>query len=376
MFTKGKHGFLKMLFAVLGASLAFGLLLFFLVLNFVPGTRPAPSTPQNQIGNTVATPSPQRLSLETQNPPVSGATVSKSAIPGVVGISVLKVDSKSMFKSSTSQTWGVGSGIIVSPNGYILTNNHVAGGQNKRIIISLQDGRNIDGTTVWADPVLDLAVVKITADNLTVLPLGDATTLQVGEPAFAIGNPLGLQFQRTVTSGIISALNRTIEVDNNYMEDLIQTDASINPGNSGGPLLNSRGEVVGVNTIKVTSAEGLGFAVPINVAKPIIRQLEQGGDFTEAYMGIFAYDKEILPYLDSKIQLDSGIYVANVDKGCPAEKAGIKPGCIITEVDGNKISTMMQLRSYIYSKRPGDTIHVTHITGGRSITVPIKLSAR
>ena len=147
--------------------------------------------------------------------------------------------------------------VIVSGDGYILTNHHVAGGRNKKIIVSLSDGREVEGTTVWSESVLDLAIVKVNADRLTEVPLGNSDEITVGEPAIAIGNPLGLQFQRSVTSGVISALDRTIKIETdegyNYMEDLIQTDASINPGNSGGPLLNQKGEVIGINTVKVAS---------------------------------------------------------------------------------------------------------------------------
>jgi serine protease Do len=186
--------------------------------------------------------------------------VAKIATAGVVGITVESIHEESLFDRNSNREIGVGSGVIVSSDGYILTNNHVAGGKNNKLTVSIADGRNVTGRVVWADPVLDLAVVKVDLTGLTPLVLGDATKLEVGEPAIAIGNPFGLEFQRSVTSGIISALNRTIRIETetgpNYMEDLIQTDASINPGNSGGPLLNSRGEVIGINTVKVSSAEG------------------------------------------------------------------------------------------------------------------------
>jgi serine protease Do len=376
MFDRRKSGFLRTFLIIVASSLGIGVLLFISVTGLIANNSPQIKPPQQQAGTPDLQPQPQQLGVDIANGTYAGTTVAKNSIPGVVGISVLKVDSDSIFQSRTSEKWGVGSGVIVTSNGYILTNNHVAGGKNKRIVISFHDGSNLDGKTVWADPVLDLAIVKVTANNLRFIPLGNAETLQVGEPAIAIGNPLGLQFQRTVTSGIISALNRTIKVDNNFMEDLIQTDASINPGNSGGPLLNSRGEVVGINTIKVSSAEGLGFAVPINVAVPIINKFKQKGSFKETYMGVFAYDKEIIPYLNNKIRLDNGIYVVKVDAAGPAAKSGIKVGCIITEVDGNKINTMLQLRTYLYTKIPGDTINVTHLTGGKSMRVPIKLAAK
>lgn len=299
--------------------------------------------------------------------PVAQA-VAKKATAGVVGITVERVNEDNLFKSGNETEIGVGSGVVVSQDGYILTNNHVAGGKSRRIIVSFADGRNVDGEVVWADPVLDLAVVKVNLTGLTPLALGDASRLSVGEPAIAIGNPLGLEFQRTVTSGIISALNRTIKIETesgtNYMEDLIQTDASINPGNSGGPLLNSNSEVIGINTVKVSSAEAMGFAIPINITKPIIDKLITTGSFTEPYLGFFAYDKGVLQYMIGDEALQMGLYVAHVDPEGPAYGAGIREGCLIKQVDGIDITTMLQLRTYIYSKNPGDTINITHLMHG------------
>lgn len=309
--------------------------------------------------------------------------VAKIAIPSVVGITVEKMETGRIFSNAPPQV-GFGSGVIVSEDGYILTNHHVAGGRNNRITVSLHDGRNVDGRTVWADNVLDLAVVKINLTGLPVAKLGDATSLEVGEHAIAIGNPLGLEFQRSVTSGIISAVNRTIRIETqtgvNYMEDLIQTDASINPGNSGGPLLNARGEVVGINTVKVTAAEAMGFAIPINVAAPIVEKLVSTGTFTEAYIGLFAYDKSLLPYVDGvdPAYLDKGVYVAHIDEEGPAYKAGLRLGCIISEIDGKEINTMLQLRTILFSKNPGDTIMVRHLMHeeDRWVTVPVVLQEK
>jgi len=309
-------------------------------------------------------------------------TVAKKATDGVVGITVERVSRESLFDHDRRTEVGFGSGVVVSSDGYILTNNHVAGGKSNRIVVSFADGRNVDGEVVWADPVLDLAAVKVNLTGLTPLALGDATKLEVGEQAIAIGNPLGLEFQRTVTSGIISALNRTISIEtengSNYMEDLIQTDASINPGNSGGPLLNAKGEVVGINTIKVSSAEGMGFAIPINIAKPIVDKLVKSGTFTEPYLGLFAYDKNVIPNIDGAASVPGGVYVAHVDENGPAFRGGIRKGCIIRKVDGEEINTMMQLRTYIYSKSPGDSIQVTHLMHGTNswVTTTIVLAQK
>lgn len=306
-------------------------------------------------------------SLTSLSLPVA-QTVARIATDGVVGITAEKVTEGEMFRQSSSTQVGVGSGVIVSTDGYILTNNHVAGYESTRIIVSLADGRDVEGAVVWADPVLDLAVVKVGLTDLKPLVLGDASKLHVGENAIAIGNPMGLEFQRTVTSGIISALNRTIEVSSNgqtnYMEDLIQTDASINPGNSGGPLLNSKGEVIGINTIKVTSAEAMGFAIPVNVTKPIVEKLIATGEFNEPYMGLFAYDKNVIPYVDGDANVDCGIYIAYIDNAGPAYKAGLREGCIIRQIDGVDINTMLELRTYIYYKAPGDTINISYTVDG------------
>lgn len=377
---KPKGNYLKMFLIALIASVGTGIFVFSIMSGYINRNLNIQRSPQLQERTDV--PRPQQLSASTGEGVPIAASIAKSATGGVVGISVLKLEREALFDGNAAEKWGVGSGVIVSPDGYILTNHHVAGGKSKRIVVSLADGSNVDGVTLWSDPVLDLAIVKVNAKGLTPIPLGDANALQVGEPAIAIGNPLGLQFQRTVTSGIISALNRTIKIDTeqgvNYMEDLIQTDASINPGNSGGPLVNSRGEVVGINTIKVASAEAIGFAIPINVAVPIIKQFVQRGEFSEPYIGVFAYDKEVIPFVDGNLKIDTGIYVAEVDESGPAYNNGIRLGCIIKEVDGVKIDTMMQLRTHIYSKRPGDTINVTHVAEetGEIITVPIKLAAK
>lgn len=374
-------------------SLIVGALLLILIWNNIipipprndsvsPGVDSGQKEIDPDIPQDIRVPNPQQIGATISNPTDNIVNVTKSVIDGVVGISVLRANVDSIFDSNTTEKWGVGTGVVVSSDGYILTNHHVAGGKNKKLIVFFSDGTTIDGQTLWSDSVLDLAIVKVNATGLTAIPLGDASKLQVGELAIAIGNPFGLQLQRTVTSGIISALNRTISIDTeqgtNYMEGLIQTDASINPGNSGGPLLNFRGEVVGINTVKIASAEGIGFAIPINVAIPIIQKFKDTGTFKEAYMGIFAYDREAIPFLEQDLKLDNGIYVVKVDQDGPAAKSGIKKGCIILEVDGKPVNTMLELRCIIYSKNPGDVINITHIERetGKIVTTPITLSEK
>ena len=192
------------------------------------------------------------------------------------------------------------------------------------------------------------------------------------------GNPIGFEFRRTVTSGIISAKNRTIKLEeeekSSYMTDLIQTDATINPGNSGGPLIYPNGEVIGINTVKISTAEGIGFAIPINIIKPIIESFKETGTFEEATIGIYAYDKEVVPYLNSSynsINFDKGIYVAQITKNGPASNTELKEADIIISIDEKELNTMNDLREYIYTKKPNDEVTLK-ITRGK-IKKEIKL---
>lgn len=174
--------------------------------------------------------------------------------------------------------------------------------------------------------------------------------------------PFGFEFRRTVTSGIISAKNRTIKIEeenkSSYMTDLIQTDATINPGNSGGPLIYPNGDVLGINTVKISSAEGIGFAVPMNIIKPIIESFKNTGNFEESTIGIYAYDKEVIPYLNasSNVSFEKGIYVAQITKNGPADNTELKEGDIITNIDNTPLNTMNDLRQYIYTKKPNDEV--------------------
>lgn len=290
------------------------------------------------------------------------------ATKSVCGISKLKTTGGSILSKATEDELGLGTGIIVSDKGYILSNTHVTGEKYSTCYITIEDGETYMGTVVWADVDLDLSITKINANNLKVAKLGDSTINKIGQTVYAIGNPIGYEFRRTITSGIISALNRTVKIDENnetsYMSNLIQTDATINPGNSGGPLINVNGEVIGINSVKITSADGMGFAIPINVIKPIINSFNEKESFDEAYIGIAVYDKQIAQYLNLNDRLLNGIYVCSITTNGPASKTELKEKDIIESIDGNKIYTTNELREYIYSKLPGDTI-VLNIKRGK-----------
>ena len=304
-------------------------------------------------------------------------SILEETIKCVVGISKIKNTGSSIFLNNSTSELGLGTGMIVSENGYILTNWHVAGNKYSNCYVTLENGNIYSGNVVWADSDLDLAIVKISVSNLDYIRLGDSDNIKIGEQAYAIGNPIGVEFQRTVTSGIISGIDRTIKIDDengtSYMDDLIQTDATINPGNSGGPLINSNGEVIGINSVKITEAEGIGFAVPINIVKPIIESFNNNGNFEEAYIGIFAYDKNVIPYLNSELKFDSGIYVAQVTKDGPSYNSGLKEGDIITKIDDITINKMSELRSYIYTRKVGDTVNLTVLRKNREYNIQITL---
>lgn len=280
----------------------------------------------------------------------------------VVGISKLKDPGSTILSKTTESELGLGTGVIITQDGYIISNEHVTGGKYSKCYVTLENGSNYDGTVIWEDSNLDLSILKINAKDLPYVNLGDSKNIRVGETVYAIGNPIGFEFRRTVTSGIISAKNRTIKIDENdkqsYMTDLIQTDATINPGNSGGPLIYPNGDVIGINTIKISSAEGIGFAIPINIVKPIIESLKLTGNFEEATIGIYAYDKEVVPYLSTNNlnKFSKGIYVAQITPNGPADNSDLKEADIITCINNVDLNTMNDLREYIYTKKPNDIV--------------------
>lgn len=299
----------------------------------------------------------------------------------VVGISKIVSNDTGIFSLNSEKTLSLGSGIILSDNGFILTNEHVSGGRYSKCYVNVSEtGEEYPGTVVWADSDIDLSIIKIERLGLTPARLGNSDKIKIGNPVYAIGNPIGLEFERTVTSGIVSAVDRTIKLteDENYsyMEDLIQTDAGINHGNSGGPLINKQGEVIGINSVKIEEATGIGFAVPINIVKPIIERIINEGSFTEASIGIYAYDKEVIQYLDNKLKFDTGIYVVSVKPEGSAYKNGLVVGDIITKIDNVELNKMTDLRKYIYSKNVGDKVMLMVERKGKSFGIEIELGKK
>ena len=298
----------------------------------------------------------------------------------VVGISKIEDVGDSVFSENAIEKLGLGTGIIVSSKGYIVTNMHVSGDKYSNCYVTLENGNSYKANVVWADSTLDLSILKINIEGMRSAKLGDSSKVKTGQTVYAIGNPIGYEFQRTVTFGIISAESRTLKFKENntdiLMTDLIQTDADINPGNSGGPLINTKGEVIGINSLKIDSAEGIGFAVPINIIKPIIEKFDKTGKFEEPTIGISGYDKNVIPYLDKDISITSGVYVENIVKGSPAEQKGILKGDIILKIDDKEINTMNELKEYVYSKYPGDGVNLSIKRNGISKNVKINLGKK
>ncbi len=328
------------------------------------------------------------IKIDSQDYTIAEA-IAEKVLPSVVGISTkfTAQGGYGFFGGNYSyDTEGVGTGVIIDPSGYILTNSHViADGEAKQITVSLHDNSTAEGTIIWYDSTLDLAIVKIDKDGLVAAELGDSDELSIGSYAAAIGNPLGLQFERSMSQGIISGLNRTISVSSSTssapttMEGLIQTDASINGGNSGGPLLNSRGQVIGINTAKATNGEGLGFAIPINVAKPIIEQVLATGAVTRPYIGISGFPLEAqTSYSDEQLEeifgTTEGIYVSSVLKDGGAEAAGIEKGDVIIKLNGTPVSTMNKLNTMLITFKPGDVVEVTVLRDKEEITYSVTLT--
>ncbi len=295
--------------------------------------------------------------------------VAAQVTPAVVYVAIRAVV-PSLFGFGQIQQ-GVGSGVIFDPRGYVLTNDHVIAGAQE-IQVVLGDGRQFTGRVVGRSPANDIAVVKIDGQDLPVARLGDSDQLRVGQWVVAIGNALGLEGGPTVTAGVVSALNRTIvDAPGTTFGPLIQTDAAINPGNSGGPLVNLRGEVVGINTAKIQTAEGIGFAIPINKAKEIVQQLLEARP--RPYLGIVSVP--VTPALAAAygLAVSRGVLVVDVEPGSAAERAGIQPGDIIVGFDGRAIGNADDLQAALSDHQPGDRVTIVVNRNGRELPLEVTL---
>lgn len=312
-----------------------------------------------------------KLSSARNTPIVQAA---KKVGPAVVGITN-KALVRDYFNRTQLVEQGSGSGVIYSKDGLIATNNHVVEGAQE-IVVSLPDGKTYSGKVLGTDPTTDLAVVKIEAnEDLPVAEFGDSDSLMVGEPAIAIGNPLGMEFRGSVTAGVISALNRSIDMGERKFK-LIQTDAAINPGNSGGALVNADGQVIGINSAKIaaTGVEGIGFAIPINEAKPILKELAEKGRVVRPYLGVSLLDKNLAQRLGFDLDLRGGLFVVKLFQNGPAYRGGIRPNDIIVKFNGTKVDTVADLREALGKCQVGQQVPVTILRGDEEVTKTVTLT--
>ena len=372
--------FVPFLSGVLGASLVIG------IAFGVPNIRKALENNNSVSTNTSS-------SVETSNSGtvdfVSLNNYSDTAIyaankvlPSIVGITVEYTVKSNFIQGLSQQASAEGSGIIMSSDGYILTNNHIINSSDSSIYYEVSEAAKVyvylyndttpyEAKIIGTDEKTDLAVIKIDKDGLTPVELADSASVKIGEFAMAIGNPLGMQ--SSVTSGIISAVNRTVESEDGNTYTLIQTDAAINSGNSGGALINSEGKVIGINTLKLsgTGIEGMGFAIPINDTISIYNDLIKNGKVLRPYIGISGIDLD--ERNASHYNLPVGIYVKQIQSNSPASTSDIKTGDVITAIDGVKVTTMNELNKIKEQKNIGDKITLDIYRNGETKKVEITL---
>jgi S1-C subfamily serine protease len=301
--------------------------------------------------------------LDAYSEAVAGAAERVS--PSVVNVEILRRD------GADERPAGTGSGFVFTPDGFVLTNSHVVAHAN-RISVTLLDGRRADGTVVGSDPDSDLAVVRISTSGLVPVTFGDSGKVRVGQVAIAIGSPYG--FQCTVTAGVVSALGRSLRSQSGRLIDnVIQTDAALNPGNSGGPLVNSRGEVIGVNTAVILPAQGICFAIAINTAKYVAARLIRDGRMVRAYLGVAGMTapvhRRVVRFY--RLAATNGVMVASVEPGSPAEKAGVKPRDIIVAYGDSPVESVDDLHKLLSEERIGAKAELTVIRGTEQIRLEV-----
>ena len=289
------------------------------------------------------------------------------ALPAMVSVLTRQIE-RDQFNQLVP-TRGLGSGFVVDRRGYVLTNNHVVEGA-REIKVTLADGRTFRGALVGSDRFTDLALLKIEGTGFTAIKLGDASRLSAGETVIAIGSPLWIEGGPTVTVGVVSALGRSMEQEGlPILHNLIQTDAAINPGNSGGPLLNLRGEVIGINTAVIAAAHGIGFAVSVNDARPVVRELLARGRVSRVTLGVTGVSVTPQVAYANALPVDSGVLVVRLEPGGAAEVAGLEPGNIIQRKEGVPMKDLHHFYQALSNGKPGETVDLEVLREGRVLTL-------
>ncbi len=324
------------------------------------------NVPLNKSSNNIVA---DPVSFAKDNTALSAADIYKKVAPAVVMISTKSIQSvNGWFQQETE---GMGSGFIINTDGYILTNYHVINGA-KEVTVTLSDGQEVTASVVNYDSDKDIAMIKLNGNVEVpgVVELGNSDALQPGEEVVAIGNPLSKELSSTLTKGIVSALNRSVETQSGVNTNLIQTDAAINSGNSGGPLINTKGEVIGINTLKASNgAEGIGFAIPINDVKEKIDSL------SKPILNLGVSIRVIDEAMSKQLNMEEGLYIVEVNEFSPAEKSGLRGGDLIVKVDGKRIKTFEELQEIKNSKEEGDSMNVEFIRDGKTKNTTINLTS-
>lgn len=381
------------------APVLFGIIIgIIIILVALPGILKSDILPETWIEN-----------METANPGNSGGVQSTDYVSVDVStqvtdivdevskavVGVINIQRQGNFwEQQENDQAGTGSGVIYKKQdgyAYVITNHHVIEGADT-VEVVLSDDTRVQAKILGSDLFSDLAVLRMKGKQVTnTITMGSSGTVKVGEPAIAIGNPLGMKFSGSVTTGVISGKQRTIPQDFNqdgradWQAEVIQTDAAINPGNSGGALINIKGQLIGINSMKIneTSVEGIGFAIPIDTAKPIIEELETKGKITRPYMGVEIYSLDEIPQtewdktLNLPSKVEGGVYVWTVEPLSPADQVGLKRLDVITAIDGQKVMNMIDLRKILYEeKQVGDSLNVTFYRDGKKKEATIKLGVQ
>nr|WP_243298761.1 trypsin-like peptidase domain-containing protein [Bacillus litorisediminis] len=368
---------------VIGSALTLGVVSYTDSFSDQEASNKDTSVSSNEMAADTASITPTQVSNEAG----SIADIVEKASQAVVGIVNIQQQRNYFSNSSQNVETGTGSGIIFRKDedrAYIVTNNHVIEGANE-VEVSLHNGEKTAAKLVGADALTDLAVLEIDAENVTsVVDFGDSSALRPGDQVLAIGNPLGLDLSRTVTQGIVSAVDRAITVSTSAGDwefNVIQTDAAINPGNSGGALINTKGEVIGINSLKISEngVEGLGFAIPSNDFIPIVNEIIENGKVVRPYIGVGLASLEEIPRMyiqDLPEDITAGAVVTNLDPNSAAKKAGIEVQDVIVSINGEEVQNSIALRKYLYTKLDvGDEVELGIYRDGELITVKLTLSS-
>lgn len=337
----------------------------------VEENKSAPTTTEDGVIATSTASAAKISASSARNTPV--VQVAKNVGPAVVGITN-KAVARDFFNRQVEME-GVGSGVIFRSDGYIVTNNHVIEGA-REIIVSLSDGSTVNGTLVGTDEMTDIAVVKVDAKDLPAAKFANSDEILVGEPVVAIGNPMGLEFQGTITVGVVSALNRTIDISYSDRKlNLIQTDAAISPGNSGGALVNYESEVIGINSAKLaqTEVEGIAFAIPSNTVQSIVKELMEKGYVSRPYLGVTIFDKPTAARYGYQLNIEKGVYVFQVALNSPAGQSGLQRGDIILKIDNKDVNSVADIRTEIATHKIGDKVILLLDRDGTELATQVTL---